>query len=89
MGVGEYFSDAEIDWKIDTEVKSRTEPVLAVDGAEYIPDGYEIVEKDGYYYLCMLPEQLSLEPQADDQAADAAWEHLWKRKVQKIRKAGR
>lgn len=66
------FSDAEIDWKIDTEVKSRTEPVLAVDGAEYIPDGYEIVEKDGYYYLCMLPEQLSLEPQADDQAADAA-----------------
>lgn len=65
------FSDAEIGWKTDTEVKSRTEPVLAVGGAEYMPDGYEIVENDGYYYLCMLPEQVSLERQADDQAAAA------------------
>lgn len=65
------FSDAEIGWKTDTEVKSRTEPVLAVGGAEYMPDGYEIVENDGYYYLCMIPEQVSLERQADDQAAAA------------------
>lgn len=66
------FSDAKIDWKIDTEVKSRTEPVLEVGGKEYMPDGCETVNNNGYYYLCMLPEQLSLELQADDQAADAA-----------------